>query len=158
MRWIVPEKRAAIYIRDGFTCCYCGTDLRNASRADIGLDHLISRNHGGSNHATNLSTCCGLCNSTKGTQNYTEYATGGSLVRIERTRMLPVNVDLGRALIEGYGPSWESWAEGDSEAEHAEAAIVPVVKPSSKLRSKPRAVASRQAEADLIAIAAEGGY
>ena len=117
MRWIVPEKRAAIYIRDGFTCCYCGTDLRNASRADIGLDHLISRNHGGSNHATNLSTCCGLCNSTKGTQNYTEYAAGGSLVRIERTRMQPVNIDLGRALIEGYGPSWESWAE----AEHAEA-------------------------------------
>ena len=159
MRWIVPEKRAAIYIRDGFTCCYCGTDLRNASRADIGLDHLISRNHGGSNHATNLSTCCGLCNSTKGTQNYTEYAAGGSLVRIERTRMQPVNIDLGRALIEGYGPSWESWAEAEhAEAEHAEAAIVPVVKPSSKLRSKPRAVASRQAEADLIAIAAEGGY
>ena len=115
-RWILPEKRAAIYIRDRFTCCYCGSDLRHANRKEIGLDHLISRHHGGSNAATNLSTCCGLCNSSKGARDYNEYATGGSLARIERTRVLPVNVDLGRALIEGYGPEWECWGS-DSDGD-----------------------------------------
>lgn len=155
-RWILPEKRAAIYIRDRFTCCYCGSDLRHANRKEIGLDHLISRHHGGSNAATNLSTCCGLCNSSKGARDYNEYATGGSLARIERTRVLPVNVDLGRALIEGYGPEWECWgsdSDGDGDAE----AVAAEARPAARKRATKRA-ATASAATDQAMRELDGGY
>ena len=62
-KWIRPEKRMAIYIRDGFDCVYCrgvfplGTDLT--------LDHITPRSLGGSTDASNLVTCCLSCNSSR---------------------------------------------------------------------------------------------
>ena len=62
-KWIRPEKRMAIYIRDGFDCVYCrgvvplGTDLT--------LDHITPRSLDGGNDASNLVTCCLSCNSSR---------------------------------------------------------------------------------------------
>lgn len=64
-RWIRPQKRLAIYLRDDFQCAYCGQDLHHADAKDVTLDHLIPRINGGSNDETNLVTCCQSCNSQR---------------------------------------------------------------------------------------------
>jgi hypothetical protein len=58
-KWIRPEKRAAIYLRDGFACAYCGSDQR------LSLDHLTPRELGGTHDASNLVTACVGCNSAR---------------------------------------------------------------------------------------------
>lgn len=99
--WIRPEKRLALYIRDGFTCAYCGRDLRNADARDVTLDHLLPRSAGGSNEATNLITACLRCNSQRGNKAYADYATGGAIDRIEQLRHAPLNAALAKAIIDG---------------------------------------------------------
>jgi hypothetical protein len=101
-KWIRPEKRLAIYIRDGFQCAYCGRDLREAAPADVTLDHLNCRTHGGSNEATNLITACKSCNSSRGArEDWAEYATGGGVERIQWLRHQPLNIPLAKAIIAG---------------------------------------------------------
>lgn len=62
-KWIRAAKRLAIYLRDGLACCFCGATVEDA--AVLTLDHLLARELGGSNDATNLVTCCLSCNSSK---------------------------------------------------------------------------------------------
>lgn len=64
-RWITPEKRLAIYLRDNFTCLYCLADLHDAAATDITLDHLVCRVDGGSNEHTNLVVVCRHCNCSR---------------------------------------------------------------------------------------------
>lgn len=59
-KWIRPEKRAAIYHRDGMCCVYCGAD------DNLSLDHLLPREEGGTHDATNLVTACVSDNSARG--------------------------------------------------------------------------------------------
>lgn len=65
-KWIRPEKRHAIYERDGYKCCYCG---RHAEAADahavLTLDHVTPRELGGGHEAGNLVTACLTCNSAR---------------------------------------------------------------------------------------------
>lgn len=55
-KWIRPNKRAAIYARDGFQCVYCG------SQSKLSLDHVKPTKN---NTPSNLVTCCISCNSAK---------------------------------------------------------------------------------------------
>lgn len=100
-RWIRPEKRLAIYIRDDFACVYCGLALKDAPPADVTLDHLDARTNGGNNDASNLITACRRCNSQRQAKPWQEYATGGGVYRIETQRQLPLNLELAKALIAG---------------------------------------------------------
>lgn len=63
-KWIRPEKRLAIYLRDGAACAYCGATVEGG--AMLSLDHLTPWIEGGSHHESNLITCCGTCNSRRG--------------------------------------------------------------------------------------------
>lgn len=104
--WITKERRLAIYIRDEFTCCYCGANLKNAKPENITLDHLVPRNplvaHGnGGNESTNLVTACRSCNSSRQDRPWLDYATGGARDRIETRRYQPVNIELAKSLISG---------------------------------------------------------
>ncbi len=110
-RWIRPEKRLALYIRDGFHCAYCGRDLKNAAAAEVTLDHLLPRVAGGTNEATNLITACRACNSSRQDTPWMTYATGGARDRIEQLRHANVNLDLAKAIIAGTA--------GDAEIEAA---------------------------------------
>lgn len=109
--WIRKDKRLAIYIRDGFTCVYCGTDLKHADPTDVTLDHLLPRSAGGTNEATNLVTACRHCNSQRGDRPWVSYAPGGAHDRIEQLRHSPLNMELARALIAGTA--------GDAQVESA---------------------------------------
>ena len=64
MNWITQKKRLAIYLRDGLACAYCGASVETG--AQLSLDHLIPHSEGGTNHESNLVTCCSRCNSSRG--------------------------------------------------------------------------------------------
>lgn len=98
-RWIRPEKRLAIYLRDGFACLYCGSDLRGSVASDVTLDHLLPRSAGGTNDPTNLITACRTCNCTRGNKPWVDTCSGGARDRIEQLRRAPLNMDLARALM-----------------------------------------------------------
>lgn len=103
--WIRKEKRVALYIRSGFTCAYCGRDLKDARPEEMGLDHLETLPNGGhvgaNNEPSNLVMVCRRCNSQRGNREWRDYAPAGSQDRIEAVRYLPLNMDLARAIIAG---------------------------------------------------------
>lgn len=114
-RWCQKDKRTALYIRDQFTCLYCGVDLRDADPQDITLDHLEPRMLGEDgrprvkvtadgrpiNDASNLVTACRACNCSRGCRPWREFAPGGAQIRIVAQVARPVNYALARALISG---------------------------------------------------------
>jgi|GEM_PF-1026511 len=72
MNWITQEKRLAIYLRDGCACAYCGASIEQG--AQLTLDHLVPHAKGGTNHETNLVTCCHRCNSSRGDRAVATFA------------------------------------------------------------------------------------
>lgn len=100
-KWIRPEKRLAIYLRDRFTCSYCGVDLRDKEPAEVSLDHLKPFSKGGTNEATNLVTACRSCNCGRGDKPWRQYATPGAIERIQRRRRRVLNIALAKAIIAG---------------------------------------------------------
>ena len=72
MNWIRQEKRLAIYLRDGLSCCYCGATVEDG--AQLSLDHIKPDSKGGSNDASNLVTCCSRCNSARGNRSVASFA------------------------------------------------------------------------------------
>lgn len=56
-------KRARIYIRDRYTCQYCG---EHKSARDLTLDHILPRAQGGESTPQNLVAACVKCNQRKG--------------------------------------------------------------------------------------------
>jgi 5-methylcytosine-specific restriction endonuclease McrA len=100
-KWIVPERRLALYIRDGFACVYCGEDLRCAPACEVTLDHLTPRCEGGGNESANLITACRSCNSGRGDRPWKLYATGGAVERIRRQIRRKVNLSLAKAILNG---------------------------------------------------------
>ena len=100
-KWIRPDKRLAIYLRDDFRCAYCGQDLRGESPHNITLDHLVPVSQGGSNGEDNLVTACRSCNCSRGARSISDFAPGGSLKRIRELTILPLNRALAKAIIKG---------------------------------------------------------
>ena len=113
MNWIRPEKRLAIYLRDGLACCYCGRGIEDEVK--LTLDHLRPYSQGGTNNETNLVTCCFACNSSRGSRSWKVFAekvaeyfshgrTAGSIVAyIQRTRRRTLDVAAAKELIEQRG-------------------------------------------------------
>jgi len=56
----VPFTYKNIYIRDEFTCQYCG------SHEDLTIDHVIPRSRGGKSSFDNCVVACRPCNNRKG--------------------------------------------------------------------------------------------
>ena len=102
-KWIRKDKRLAIYLRDGFVCAFCGTDLHNANPFDVTLDHLNATHSAGNHHESNLVTACRSCNSSRQDKPLAQFATGGALKRIKnlRRRKLAPYRKLAKALIAG---------------------------------------------------------
>jgi len=71
-KWIRPNKRARIYLRDSSTCVYCGCPKHLTPR--LTLDHVKARSKGGTNAHTNLVTACLSCNSAKQDRTVSQFA------------------------------------------------------------------------------------
>ena len=72
MNFVRPEKRLALYLRDGLACAYCGEGIEDGAK--LTLDHLLPYSHGGGNTAENIVTCCHKCNSSRGARDWREFA------------------------------------------------------------------------------------
>ncbi|GIV77973.1 HNH endonuclease [Litorilinea aerophila] len=59
----VPATRAAVMLRDAYTCQYCGDA---PGRTNLTVDHVVPRSRGGSHGWENLVTACTRCNQKKG--------------------------------------------------------------------------------------------
>jgi 5-methylcytosine-specific restriction endonuclease McrA len=57
----IPLTRRAIFLRDNYTCQYCGKRGRGLT-----LDHIVPRSRGGKHTWDNLVAACGPCNHKKG--------------------------------------------------------------------------------------------
>lgn len=100
-KWIRPEKRLAIYLRDEFHCVYCNVNLHAADPFQITLDHVRARNNGGNNHESNLITACRSCNSSRGDRKIAEWADVATRKAIRRNtaRKLGKYLKLAKAII-----------------------------------------------------------
>ena len=113
MNWLRPEKRLAIYLRDGMACCYCGGSVESGER--LTLDHITPHSRGGSNEATNLVTCCHRCNSSRGNRDWRAFAEtvaaylnhgvqGAAIIaHIETTTQRPLDVSGAKQIIARRG-------------------------------------------------------
>lgn len=106
MNWIRQDKRLSIYSRDGFCCVYCGATSEDGN--SLSLDHVLAHELGGTNHETNLVTCCGTCNSAKAHRTlrcWLSYLrekginTAGLANRIRRQTAKKLNRDEGKRLL-----------------------------------------------------------
>lgn len=57
----VKLTRREVFVRDRYTCQYCGT-----THGDLTLDHVMPRSKGGQHTWENLVTACRACNHRKG--------------------------------------------------------------------------------------------
>lgn len=102
-KWIRPEKRLAVYLRDSFRCVYCCADLHDAAPSDVTLDHVIPRADGGSHDASNLITACRHCNSQRQDMPLARYCGPETVKDVKRltARKLDKYLVLAKALIAG---------------------------------------------------------
>uniref|UniRef100_A0A6M3LMK9 Putative homing endonuclease n=1 Tax=viral metagenome TaxID=1070528 RepID=A0A6M3LMK9_9ZZZZ len=73
-KWIRPEKRLAIYLRDNMSCMWCGVGVEQDESVQLTLDHIKPRIKGGTNKETNLITCSSRCNSSRQDRNSIAFA------------------------------------------------------------------------------------
>lgn len=82
-KWIRPDKRLAIYLRDRFTCLVCLRDMHGANHRDLTLDHLNPRaSDFGTNESSNLYTSCLNCNSRRQDNRLSDIADEAAIKRI----------------------------------------------------------------------------
>ena len=62
-RYKVAFNRKMVYLRDNYTCQYCGEQF---GPSQLTLDHVQPKSLGGGNGWNNLVTCCATCNWLKG--------------------------------------------------------------------------------------------
>jgi 5-methylcytosine-specific restriction endonuclease McrA len=60
--------RDAVFLRDGYSCVYCGAD-----GPTLHCDHIIPVSRGGRSVMENLATACGPCNVSKGARTPEEW-------------------------------------------------------------------------------------
>ena len=60
----VVFNRYSVYLRDNFTCQYCGAHPN--SMAELTFDHVLPKSLGGTTDWCNVTTACRKCNSEKG--------------------------------------------------------------------------------------------
>lgn len=101
--WIRKEKRLAINLRDGMICLVCMKRLFGADPQDVTLDHIRPKSDGGSNHESNLYTCCKHCNSSRGDKPLGRFAGKDSMTHIRRNtrRSLKPYLRLAKAYFAG---------------------------------------------------------
>ncbi len=98
-RTVVAFSRKNIFLRDGYTCQYCGA---RPGTEELSIDHVLPRSRGGKTTWENCVLACMVCNSRKASRTLDE--SGLALIRQpERPRWAPhLTLAIGRRKI-----SWE---------------------------------------------------
>src|SRR5690606_7193999 len=99
-----------VYIRDNYTCGYCGRQLPPSK---LTWDHIIptSKYKGNSTNWKNVITCCSPCNSKKGDKLLSEC---NMILLWEPT--IPTHLSLGLASLKTIPKEWQLYIN-DSKKE-----------------------------------------
>jgi 5-methylcytosine-specific restriction endonuclease McrA len=105
---IKKNKRLALYLRDAFTCAFCGIDMKGTDPRLITLDHIKPRAQGGTDDPTNLVTACLRCNCVKKDTNITKFCgkdKANAIRKAARVDLKPFRTTANAILkgLEGYG-------------------------------------------------------
>ena len=107
-KWLRREKRLAIYLRDDFSCLYCGQKL--FFQLDmLTLDHLKPRIKNGHHGESNLVTACKYCNDSRGDKSWHDFAKNNdviSKINRHRRRSIQTRKKVAKCIIEQY-PYWQ---------------------------------------------------
>ncbi len=105
--------RFNVFLRDRFSCQYCGT---KPYLADLTFDHVVPRSRGGRTSWTNVVTACSPCNLKKGSKLLPE-----ARMHLRSQPYAPTNWQLqdnGRAYPPNFlHESWRDYLYWDSELE-----------------------------------------
>lgn len=94
--------RKAVYIRDSYSCQYCGEYL---SEKQLTIDHIYPRVLGGENSFLNCVVCCVNCNSKKGGKTLEQ-----SGMKLLSKPYVPTRSKLYRDVPDhGWHPSWKKY-------------------------------------------------
>jgi len=113
--FVKPRKRVAftrfnLFLRDEFSCQYCG------ARHDLTFDHVIPRALGGVTSWENVVAACAPCNVRKGSK--TLRASGLTLRKTPRRPSAQDLVDVGRRFPPNHlHESWTDYLYWDTELE-----------------------------------------
>lgn len=77
----VKLTRRNLYLRDDYTCCYCG---KKHKANDLNIDHIIPRSKGGKHKWENVVCSCIKCNTKKG-----DYLLGECNMRLLKKPYIP---------------------------------------------------------------------
>jgi 5-methylcytosine-specific restriction endonuclease McrA len=94
-RWL----RVAFYLRDHWTCLYCGRDMTRCEPGELTLDHITPQSRGGTTDNSNLVTCCRSCNSRKQDKPWRQFAAPEAVRRITNARRRALNLPLARSIV-----------------------------------------------------------
>lgn len=61
----MPLSRRAVFLRDNYTCQYCGAQ---PGKDQLTIDHIVPRSRGGRTEWENVVTACAACNRRKGSR------------------------------------------------------------------------------------------
>ena len=98
----LPTRRN-IFIRDKWTCQYCGYHSKRG--CNLTIDHVTPRSRGGDSSWTNLATACAKCNTRKGNKKPQECHMPLS-VKPKRPRWLELHRN---RMSETLLQSWRRW-------------------------------------------------
>lgn len=113
--YVKPQKRVAftrfnLFLRDGFSCQYCGT------KGDLTFDHVVPRARGGITSWENVVAACSKCNLRKGSKMLRQ--SGLSLMRAPRRPQAEELRNRGRQFPPNHlHESWMDFLYWDSELE-----------------------------------------
>lgn len=112
----VRLSRQALFARDGHRCQYCG---RRFPLAQLSLDHVIPRSHGGMSTWENMVCACVKCNIKKGgrTPREARMSLVAKPIRPKHSPLMAIKLK---------NPKYKSWATWLGEAAWEEAAGVEI--------------------------------
>lgn len=92
--------RKNIYVRDSYTCQYCGKVF---TARELTLDHVLPRSKGGASSWENMVAACQPCNRKK--NDRTPEQAGMKLLRVPK----PVTIHTSRSMMRLMGHQEEAW-------------------------------------------------
>lgn len=101
----VKLTRREVFIRDNFTCQYCGRQA-----GDLTLDHVVPRSRGGAHTWENLVSACKTCNHRKGGKSLGEARM--MLKQPPREPSAGLYYTIERRLDSAVSESWEKFLPG----------------------------------------------
>ena len=105
----VKFSRINVYVRDDFTCAYCGAKL---PMSKLTYDHVLPRARGGRTVWTNILTACYDCNAKKGASTLAEAG-----MRPQRRAYQPLELPLHAPVVDP-GSAPDEWRDYTAAMRH----------------------------------------